>query len=141
MTTSFIEVAVGVIRYKNQFLIARRHAHQHEGGKLEFIGGKLQAGEKPKTALVRETLEEIGLDISHQTTVLLGTIVHQYDTKAVKLWVYEIGLDKPSHLAFLGIQQGRESQSVFWCGLDELFAQKSNFPCANEQIFDWISLK
>lgn len=141
MTTSFIQVAIGVIRYENQFLIARRHAHQHEGGKLEFVGGKVKAGENPKTALVREILEEIGLDIGHQTMVFLGKIVHQYDTKAVKLWVYEVVLDKISHLAFKNVKKGLENQSVFWCSLDELFAQKPNFPCANEQIFDWIDFK
>lgn len=59
MTTSgkIIPVAVAVLRFSDKFLLATRHAHQHQGGKLEFVGGKIEQGETPKSALIREVSE------------------------------------------------------------------------------------
>lgn len=138
-----IEVSVGVIRHQNQFLVARRHTHQHEGGKLEFIGGKVDKDEKPITALIRETSEELGLDISQSTISPLGTIAHRYadKDKVVHLWVFEVVIDKLGYLAFKDTDKGLEGQALFWYGLDELFARRGQFPCANGQIFEWITPK
>jgi 8-oxo-dGTP diphosphatase len=43
-------------------LVAQRPAHKHLGLKWEFPGGKVESGESPSVALVRELREELGCD-------------------------------------------------------------------------------
>jgi len=55
-------VVAGVLERDGQILICRRRADQPHPLKWEFPGGKLEAGESPETALVRELREELGIE-------------------------------------------------------------------------------
>ena len=44
-------------------LVARRSAPEHLAGLWEFPGGKVEPGEEPETALVRELAEELGIGV------------------------------------------------------------------------------
>lgn len=44
-------------------LVARRSAPEHLAGLWEFPGGKVEPGEEPEAALVRELAEELGIDV------------------------------------------------------------------------------
>lgn len=45
-------------------LLAQRPAHKHLGLKWEFPGGKVEPGEAPEAALVRELREELGCEVA-----------------------------------------------------------------------------
>lgn len=57
-------VAAGVIEKAGKILICRRRADQPHALKWEFPGGKLEPGESPEAALVRELREELGIEAS-----------------------------------------------------------------------------
>jgi 8-oxo-dGTP diphosphatase len=54
-------VAAGVLEQDGKVLICRRRPDQPHSLKWEFPGGKLEAGESPETALIRELREELGI--------------------------------------------------------------------------------
>lgn len=56
-------VAAAIINQSNKILIARRAPHKKLAGYWEFPGGKVETGETPELALVREIFEEFGIDI------------------------------------------------------------------------------
>ena len=54
-------VALALRDGKGRWLMHRRPADKHHGGLWEFPGGKVETGETPRNALVREIEEELGL--------------------------------------------------------------------------------
>ena len=55
-------VAAGaLVRGDGHVLLQRRPAAKHHGGLWEFPGGKVEAGETPEAALIRELAEELGI--------------------------------------------------------------------------------
>ena len=53
--------AVAMINHENQVLLAKRPEGKALAGLWEFPGGKVDEGETPEAALVRELNEEIGI--------------------------------------------------------------------------------
>lgn len=54
-------VVAGILRRNGRVLICRRRADQPHPLKWEFPGGKLEAGESPEAALIRELREELDI--------------------------------------------------------------------------------
>lgn len=79
-------IAVGVVKKGDRLLITRRKQEGLLGGLWEFPGGKVEKGETPEAACVRELLEETGLVVfvdSHLTR-----ITHAYTHFKIKMDVY-----------------------------------------------------
>jgi 8-oxo-dGTP diphosphatase len=57
-----VTVVAGVLERDGRVLICRRRADQPHPLKWEFPGGKLEAGESPPAALIRELREELGVE-------------------------------------------------------------------------------
>mgnify|MGYP000320069950 FL=1 len=119
-------VAVGVIYDPKQgYFICRRATHQHQGGKWEFTGGKVEQTETVQQALARELQEEIGINVKAAQPLLV--IEHSYSDKAVKLDVWLV-------TEFTGTAQSLEGLENRWVQFDEL--EQLDFPEANRPIID-----
>ncbi|WP_169798129.1 NUDIX domain-containing protein [Moraxella oblonga] len=134
-----IPVAVAVLRYGELLLLATRLDHQHQGGKLEFVGGKIEQGETPNHALIREVNEELGLDIKDNVMTKLGRINHDYGDKIVQLFVYQIWLTDEQYLDFKDKNMGNDGQHIGFYE-KEILNQTERFPTANAPILNWLAL-
>ena len=123
-----IHVAVGVIENSTQqILLAKRHAHLHQGDKWEFPGGKVESGESTSQALIRELKEEVDLNVVMTTPMM--EVNHDYGDKQVMLdihWVKD----------FSGTARGLEGQAIKWVAKRDLV--NFEFPDANKTIVDKI---
>lgn len=81
-----IEVVAAVIRKGNTYFVAKRNDKGSLANKWEFPGGKIELGETPETALVRELNEEFGVTI--KVVKPLITVFHEYETFLIKLNAY-----------------------------------------------------
>jgi len=70
-------VSAGVVLEKGRVLLTQRKVGAHLEGLWEFPGGKVESGEDPRDALIRELHEELGI------AVVVGEAVdvtfHRYD--------------------------------------------------------------
>ncbi|WP_432460127.1 MULTISPECIES: 8-oxo-dGTP diphosphatase MutT [unclassified Agarivorans] len=124
-----VNVAVGVIFKQQQILLSLRHQAQHQGGKWEFPGGKVEPEETVLEALARELKEELLIDIDVSSCKALTRIEHDYVDKRVCLHVYTIE-------RFTGEAQGAEQQEIRWVMAKNL--SDYTFPEANLAILQAI---
>jgi len=78
-----VEVVGAIVRKDGRYLVGRRAAHKSQGGKWEFMGGKIEAGESPEQALARECREE--LDLAVENARFVDSVVHTYPDKTIRL--------------------------------------------------------
>src|SRR3989344_7077282 len=82
----YIEVVAAVLRQDNKFLIAKRKADQHVGGKWEFPGGKIEKEETPEACLKRELFEEFGIEANVDSFFMESRF--DYGDKQIRLLLY-----------------------------------------------------
>jgi 8-oxo-dGTP diphosphatase len=71
-------VAVALVDADGRVLISQRPEGKALAGLWEFPGGKLEAGERPETALIRELREELGIDVAESCLAPLTFASHAY---------------------------------------------------------------
>ena len=92
-------------------LLAKRAASAHQGGKWEFPGGKMAAGESVVQALVRELDEEIGIRAKAWRRLI--RFPYEYPEFKMDFEVFQV-------TAWDGTASGCEGQEVRWVPLPEL---------------------
>lgn len=108
-----VDVAAGVLRYADgRYLLAERPLHKRLGGYLEFPGGKLESGESPQAALIREFEEETGVIIDAMRPLVRFEYVFG-DDHHVRVWMFRI-------TAWHGTARGREGQRLIHAASSEL---------------------
>ena len=71
--------AVALVDADDRVLIAKRPEGKSMAGLWEFPGGKVDAGETPEAALIRELNEELGIDTVESCLAPIGFASHGYD--------------------------------------------------------------
>ncbi len=105
MAQDIIAVAVGVLLRKSRFLMASRPADKVYAGHWEFPGGKVEIGETPHAALVRELAEELGVDVVRADPWLVRE--HAYPHARVRLHFFRV-------TAWQGEPRPHEGQRLQW---------------------------
>ncbi|MFO0695515.1 MAG: (deoxy)nucleoside triphosphate pyrophosphohydrolase [Polyangiales bacterium] len=83
-------VAAAVVVREGKVLLTRRMKGSHLADLWEFPGGKLEPGEAPEAAVVRECREEC--DVEVRVIDILDVTFHRYGTKDVLLLFYDCEL-------------------------------------------------
>jgi 8-oxo-dGTP diphosphatase len=71
--------AVALIDVDGRVLLAQRPEGKSMAGLWEFPGGKVESGESPEDALIRELQEELGIDTWASCLAPLTFASHSYD--------------------------------------------------------------
>ena len=125
-----IHVAVGVIVNANdEVLVAYRPKNKDQGGLWEFPGGKKEKNETIESALEREFLEEIGIQLKSYSPML--KIKHDYKEYSVIFDVWMI-------TEYSEIPVGAEGQTIEWRKVQSL--NFKDFPEANKEIIRFLRL-
>ena len=72
-------VAVALIDEANQVLLSKRPEGKQLAGLWEFPGGKVDPGETPEDALIRELREELDIELCRECIAPLTFASHTYD--------------------------------------------------------------
>ncbi len=100
-------VACALIDPDGRVLIAQRPEGKALAGLWEFPGGKLEPGERPEAALIRELDEELGITVKEACLAPLTFASHAYD---------DFHLLMPLYICrrWEGLAISREGQNLAW---------------------------
>ncbi|WP_447941288.1 (deoxy)nucleoside triphosphate pyrophosphohydrolase [Brevundimonas mediterranea] len=122
-------VAVALIDVDGRVLIAKRPQGKSLAGLWEFPGGKVEPGERPEAALIRELREELGIEVSESCLAPFVFASHAYDS---------FHLLMPLYLCrrWDGVVAAREHDALAWVKSDKLSAYP--MPPADEPLVAWL---
>ncbi|MDE3175099.1 MAG: (deoxy)nucleoside triphosphate pyrophosphohydrolase [Pseudomonadota bacterium] len=100
-------VAVALVDADNRVLIAQRPEGKQLAGLWEFPGGKIEPGERPEEAAVREMREELGVEVRPPCLAPLTFASHAYDDFHLLMPLYVCR-------KWQGFAQPREGQALKW---------------------------
>ena len=106
-----IHVVAAIIRKDDKILATQRGYGEYKDG-WEFPGGKINEGETPEEAIVREIKEELDADI--EVGDLLVTVEHDYKDFHLSMQCFWAGLKEDSHIELL------EHEAAKWLSMNEL---------------------
>lgn len=99
--------AVVLIDVDGRILLAQRPEGKSMAGLWEFPGGKVEKGESPETALVRELHEELGIETWNSCLAPLSFASHAYEDFHLLMPVFACR-------KWNGQVQSREGQALKW---------------------------
>jgi 8-oxo-dGTP diphosphatase len=106
-------VACALIDADGRILLAQRPPGRSMAGLWEFPGGKLEPGERPEQALIRELAEELGITVAEPCLAPLTFASHAYADFHLLMPLYVCR-------RWDGIAASREGQNLAWVRPDKL---------------------
>ncbi len=123
-------IAVGIVWKDGKVLIGRRRTDRMLGGLWEFPGGKIEPGESPVEAVVREVREETGLEV--EVIARVCTVKHAYTHFRITLTAFECRWKAGEAVA-------NSADCIRWAAPDEL--AEYPFPVANRRIIQALTAR
>ncbi|NDV50709.1 MULTISPECIES: 8-oxo-dGTP diphosphatase MutT [unclassified Salipiger] len=105
--------AVALIDVEGRVLLAQRPEGKSMAGLWEFPGGKVEPGETPEAALIRELHEELGIETWDSCLAPLTFASHAYDDFHLLMPLFACR-------KWQGVPQAREGQVLKWARAREL---------------------
>ncbi len=105
--------AVALIDVEGRILLTQRPEGKSMAGLWEFPGGKVEPGETPEHALIRELQEELGIDTWESCLAPLTFASHSYEDFHLLMPLYACR-------KWEGMPQGREGQTLKWARVNQL---------------------
>jgi 8-oxo-dGTP diphosphatase len=107
---TMLVVAAALINDDDEVLLAKRPKGKRLAGKWEFPGGKVEKGESPEAALVRELKEELGIDVEESDLEPFWFLSHDYTQE------FDFHLLMPVYLvrAWRGEPQALTHDEIIW---------------------------
>ncbi len=99
--------AVALIDADGRVLLAQRPEGKSLAGLWEFPGGKVDPGETPEAALIRELREELGMETKASCLAPLTFASHSYEDFHLLMPLFACR-------RWDGIATGREGQTLAW---------------------------
>ena len=108
-------VAGALAGESGRWLMHRRPPEKHHGGLWEFPGGKVDAGETPVFALIRELREELAVEIDREAARPAGFAEEPQDARStpIVILLYKV-------TAWTGIPVCTEGGAVDWFTPEEI---------------------
>jgi 8-oxo-dGTP diphosphatase len=105
--------AVALIDADGRVLLAQRPAGKSMAGLWEFPGGKVEVGETPEAALIRELHEELGINTWKSCLAPLTFASHAYEKFHLLMPLFACR-------RWEGVPTPREGQTLAWIRPDRL---------------------
>ena len=99
--------ACALVDVDGRVLLARRPEGRSMAGLWEFPGGKVEEGERPEEALIREMSEELGITIAEACLAPLTFASHTYETFHLLMPLYACR-------RWQGVVTALEGQELAW---------------------------
>lgn len=116
-----VHVVAALIWDGDRFLACQRPVHKARGLLWEFVGGKVEPGETPRQALIRECREELDITVAPEDVFM--ELIHDYPDLTVKLTLFHAKITSgiPKKLEHNDIRwiTAREIDSLEFCPADE----------------------
>lgn len=133
MSRIVLVAAVALIDADGRVLIAQRPEGKPMAGLWEFPGGKVEGGETPEAALIRELHEELGVDTHESCLAPLTFASHAYPDFHLLMPLFACR-------RWQGMVQPREGQALKWVRARDL--RDYPMPPADEPLIpilrDWL---
>lgn len=118
-----------LIDSEGRFLMAQRPEDKSWSGWWEFPGGKIEEGESPKEAVIRELREELGVELDPESTYPWVTMSYEYPKTDVLLHFYRC-------FKWSGELRSLEKQAFEW--FTQMPTDRDLLPASVEPI-EWLS--
>ena len=122
--------AAALFRPTGEVLLAQRPEGKSMAGLWEFPGGKIETGETPERALVRELSEELAITVSEDHLEPITFASHTYESFHLFMPLYGVK-------RWMGTPRPTEGQTLAWVAPQDLHSYPA--PAADIPLFDVLA--